>query len=194
MNKPERLAQRVRFEADGTVSVTTGKVELGQGISTALAQIAAEELDVDLQKIRVLPASTEASPDEGVTSGSLSIQDGGKSLRAACAEARGRKPKEPSAYRVVGTSAPRIDLPGKIAGRASYVHDMALPGMLHGRVVRPPHPFSRLISVEEIEGTVRDGSFLGVLAEREEAAVAAMKKLRAGAKWEAVPAVPENWA
>src|SRR5437867_7057764 len=97
MNKPvetlplsdaRRLTQRVHFERDGTVSIATGKVELGQGITTALAQIAAEELGIELHKIRILPASTDYSPDEGVTSGSLSIQDGGKGLRKACAELR----------------------------------------------------------------------------------------------------------
>src|SRR3954468_3126448 len=98
MNKPvdthlaladaRRLTQRVHFEPDGTVSVASGKVDLGQGISTALAQIAAEELGVELAKVRILPASTATSPDEGVTSGSLSIQDGGKGLRKACAELR----------------------------------------------------------------------------------------------------------
>jgi CO/xanthine dehydrogenase Mo-binding subunit len=53
VNKPEKLPQRVRIEADGTVSIAVGKVELGQGISTALAQIAAEELGVDLSKVKV---------------------------------------------------------------------------------------------------------------------------------------------
>src|SRR5688572_33234289 len=86
-----RLSQRVHFEPDGTVSIASGKVELGQGILTALAQIAAEELDVGMHRIRVLPASTSHSPDEGVTSGSLSIQDGGKALRVACAELRALK-------------------------------------------------------------------------------------------------------
>src|SRR2546421_601857 len=98
MNKPvdthlaladaRRLTQRVHFERDGTVTIASGKVDLGQGISTALAQIAAEELGVELSKVRILPASTAYSPDEGVTSGSLSIQDGGKGLRKACAELR----------------------------------------------------------------------------------------------------------
>src|ERR671934_2847700 len=98
MNKPvdtglplsdaRRLTQRVHFERDGTVSIATGKVDLGQGISTAFAQIAAEELGVPLEKVRILPASTAYSPDEGVTSGSLSIQDGGKGLRLACAQLR----------------------------------------------------------------------------------------------------------
>src|SRR5205823_7572698 len=71
-----------------------GKVDLGQGISTALAQIAAEELGVPLEKVCILPASTAYSPDEGVTSGSLSIQDGGKGLRKACAELRELRSEE----------------------------------------------------------------------------------------------------
>jgi CO/xanthine dehydrogenase Mo-binding subunit len=212
-----RLAQRVRFERDGTVSIASGKVELGQGILTALAQIAAEELELPLEKIRMVPASTAHSPDEGVTSGSQSISEGGKALRKACAELRallkksgaasywelelaaeipGDAPeKPPAAYRVVGTSAPRLDLPRKFAGRPSYVHDMTLPQMLHARVVRPTHGFSRLISVENVHGPftlVRDGSFLGVLAEKEEDAIAAAAKLRAKCKWEAAAPVPQD--
>lgn len=196
MNKPEALPQRVRFEDDGTVSIAVGKVELGQGILTALAQIAAEELDVPLARIRMLPPSTAYSPDEGVTSGSLSIQDAGKALRAACAEALERQAKPASSYRIVGTSATRLDLPAKFAGKASYVQDMVLPGMLHARVVRPPHAYARLISLEVPAGIqpVRDGNFVGVLAEREEDAVAAQKKLRARARWEAGPAAPEDFA
>ncbi len=195
MNKPEKLPQRVRFEADGTVSIATGKVELGQGILTALAQIAAEELDVPLEKIRILPPSTAYSPDEGVTSGSLSIQDGGKALRQACAEAGARQAKPSSSYRVVGTSAPRLDLPAKIAGKPSYVQDMVLPEMLHGRVVRPPYPFLKLVSLDVPQGVslVKDGNFIGVLAEREEDAVAAMKKLRAKAVWERGPEMPADY-
>src|SRR5258706_15425772 len=145
MNKPadtplplsdaRRLTQRVHFERDGTVSIVTGKVELGQGITTALAQIAADELGVDLHKVKMLPASTAHSPDEGVTSGSLSIQDGGKGLRKACAELRallakrgaasywdlklegeipGDAPEKPASdYSIVGTNALRVELPAK---------------------------------------------------------------------------------
>jgi len=195
VNKPEKLPQRVRFEPDGTVSIAVGKVELGQGITTALAQIAAEELDVDITKVRILPASTAYSPDEGVTSGSLSIQDGGKALRAACSEARGKKEKSPRDYRIVGTSAPRLDLPGKFAGKPSYVQDMVLPGMLHARVVRPSFPFTKLLSFEKTKDitVVQNGNFLGVLAEREEDAVAAMKKLRARAKWAPGPEMPADY-
>ena len=175
MNKPAELPRRVRVEADGTVSIATGKVELGQGIHTALAQIAAEELNLPLEKIRILPPSTEYCPDEGVTSGSLSIQDAGQALRRACAELLAAPEKPASRYGVVGRSAPRRDLPAKIAGRAGFIQDMTLPGMLHGRVVRPHHGFSKLndLVVPRDVSVVRNGSFVGVLAEREEDAIAA---------------------
>src|SRR5512139_52980 len=73
---------------DGGVTVFTGKVELGQGILTALSQIAAEELDVSLSHIRMVSGDTRLTPDEGYTAGSQSIEYGGTALRFACAEAR----------------------------------------------------------------------------------------------------------
>ncbi|MBO0820799.1 MAG: molybdopterin-dependent oxidoreductase, partial [Nocardiopsaceae bacterium] len=75
---------------DGVVEVRTGRVELGQGVITAMAQVAAEELDINPARIRVVPATTGLSPDEGYTAGSLSIQHGAPALRAVCAQARGR--------------------------------------------------------------------------------------------------------
>src|SRR5215831_7270183 len=83
-----RLSQWLKFHSDGYVEVFSGKVEIGQGILTALAQIAAEELDVSLAKVRMVPASTARSPDEAVTSGSRSIEESGTAARHACAEAR----------------------------------------------------------------------------------------------------------
>jgi nicotinate dehydrogenase subunit B len=74
--------------ADGTVEIRSGKVELGQGVLTALGQIAAEELDVDVARIRMTAAATHLSPDEGYTAGSLSIQHSGAALRQVCAEVR----------------------------------------------------------------------------------------------------------
>ena len=79
---------RIRFERDRTVWIASGKVELGQGINTALAQIAAEELDVAFERVRIVPPSTAHSPDEGYTSGSMSVQEGGKGIREACVQAR----------------------------------------------------------------------------------------------------------
>ncbi|WP_237214562.1 xanthine dehydrogenase family protein molybdopterin-binding subunit [Falsiroseomonas oryziterrae] len=83
-----RLDRWLTFHADGRVTIRPGKVELGQGILTALAQISAEELDVALARIRVQAAATPESPDEAVTSGSLSVQESGMALRHACADAR----------------------------------------------------------------------------------------------------------
>jgi CO/xanthine dehydrogenase Mo-binding subunit len=83
-----RLSSWVQFSSEGEVGVTPGKVEIGQGIVTALAQIAADELDVDIGRVQMIPASTAASPNEGVTSGSLSVQQSGRALRHACAEIR----------------------------------------------------------------------------------------------------------
>src|SRR5438445_4100518 len=83
-----RLSSWIRVLPEGVVELSPGKVEIGQGILTALAQMAADELDVDLSRVRMLAASTARSPNEGVTSGSLSVQDCGTALRYACAEAR----------------------------------------------------------------------------------------------------------
>lgn len=88
LNANRRLSQWLAIHADGTVTVRTGKVELGQGIATALAQIVCDELGVDASRIRMLPASTAAGPNEGVTAGSMSVHDSGAALRQVCAEAR----------------------------------------------------------------------------------------------------------
>ena len=75
---------------DGTVEIRSGKVEIGQGILTALGQIAAHELRLPIERIRMIPVQTGVSPDEAVTSGSLSIQESGTAIRIVCAELRER--------------------------------------------------------------------------------------------------------
>jgi len=84
-----RLDQWVRFPAPGKVTVATGKVEIGQGVLTAMRQIAAEELDVTPDRILLQAGDTDLTPNEGYTSGSQSIQFGGVALRMVCAEVRG---------------------------------------------------------------------------------------------------------
>ena len=249
LEKNPRLSQWLHVHRDGTVSIYSGKVEIGQGILTALAQIAAEELGIAVERIRMVPADTALSPDEGVTSGSLSIQDSGVALRRACAQARtllleratarlgvsggdlrvedgsvhaaGRSTsfwecaddalfdrdveetaalRSPRDYRVVGKLAPRRDLPDKIAGRPRFIQDMALPGMLYGRVVRPPHNFAGLISLDDskvksmpgLAAIVRDGGFVGVLAEREDVAISAQRALRLAASWREADPPPRD--
>ncbi len=245
-----RLADWLRIGSDGTVEVRSGKVELGQGVLTALAQMAAEELDVDVNRIRMTAAATDLSPDEGMTAGSLSIQQSGAALREVCAEARdlyltiaaerlaapkedlvvqdgriigtdgsatsyweladetvldrpasgGAKPKPDSEYRVVGTDVARIDLPDKLSGRPRYVHDLQFDGMLYGRVVRPPSRGATLTALETgptlalpgVVTVVREGDFLGVIAEREEVALRAADRLRADATWDQNPSLPDE--
>jgi nicotinate dehydrogenase subunit B len=247
-----RLDGWLAVGADGTVTVFTGKVELGQGITTAIAQIAADELDVDLKRITVISGDTSRTPNEGVTSGSLSIEQGGTAVRFAAAEARelllaaaaaklsanasdlavqdgvvtapdGKrtsywdvtsadllkreatakaKPKAPAARKVIGTSTQRRDIPAKVTGGAAYVQDMRLPGMLYGRVVRPPSYRARLVALDDgavrampgVAVVVRDGNFLGVAAEREEQAIAAASALRAAAKWQEMADLPPSGA
>ncbi|MBX6372614.1 MAG: xanthine dehydrogenase family protein molybdopterin-binding subunit [Acetobacteraceae bacterium] len=246
-----RLSQWITFHADGRVTIRPGKVELGQGILTALAQIAADELDVSLARIGVQTAATPDSPNEGVTSGSLSVQDCGSALRHACANARAIhlqvaaqktgvplealrvedgtffgpagpvgsywaqaddallecaaspevKAKPPSARRIAGTSAPRLDLPDKVFGAARFVHDLRLPGMLHARVVRPPARGARLVELREggppLPGgarVVRDGSFLAVVAAAEHDAEAAAARLAARVRWEEADTLPDERA
>ena len=243
------LAAWLRIGADGTATVFTGKVELGQGIVTALAQIAAEELDLPLTKLRMISADTGQTPDEGQTAGSQSIENSGTALRLASAEARailldlaaqrfgvgadslmvadgvisapdGRKigygelagavdlhrqatakvqPKPPAQHKIVGTAVPRSDIPAKLFGGAAYVQDVRLPGMLHGRVVRPPHYDAKLESLDEstarsikgVVAVVRDGSFLGVIAEREEQAVKARLALAQSVRWSGGKELPD---
>src|SRR5579864_3915072 len=84
----KRLDSWLLINTDGTVEVFTGKVELGQGNITALAQITADELDVGFERIRMRPADTSHSPDESYTAGSASIEAGGGALRYAAADAR----------------------------------------------------------------------------------------------------------
>ncbi|HLI65777.1 MAG TPA: molybdopterin cofactor-binding domain-containing protein [Caulobacteraceae bacterium] len=86
-NNPS-LDRWVSFPAKGRVRVAVGKTEYGQGMLTGLAQIAAEELDVAFDRLDVVNLETGASPDEGLTVGSMSTEMSGASIRAACAEAR----------------------------------------------------------------------------------------------------------
>ena len=245
-----RLARWLRFDRAGFIELSPGKVEIGQGILTALAQIAADELDVDLARIRMIPVTTAASPNEGTTSGSLSVEQSGSAVRHASAQARaiylataarrlgvatqtltvedgtivgpgnlrtsyweladdallqrdaspGAVPKPPSARRVAGTPAARLDIPDKVFGRPRFVHDLVLPGLLHGRVVKPAGPGAKLAALDEalvraqpgIIAVVRQGSFAGLVADTEAAAQAGVDGLRKAATWSGAPMLPDE--
>src|SRR2546427_11703217 len=88
LNNNRMLNAWLRVDADGTVTVFTGKIELGKGIGRALTQIAADELDVDLKRINIIHGDTARTPNEGQTAGSQSVENSGTAVRFACAEAR----------------------------------------------------------------------------------------------------------
>src|SRR5262249_27395440 len=103
-----------------------------------------------------------------------------------------------SAHKIVGTGVRRFDTPNKVTGGVAYVQDIRRDGMLHGRIVRPPRYGSKLDSFDEagvktmpgVVVVVRDGSFLGVVAEREEQAIKARAALIKSARWTLGPALP----
>ena len=88
LKRSSNLDDWVRIGTDGTIEVRTGKVEIGQGIKTAIAMIAAEELDVAIDRIRVRSADTDLTPNEWITAGSMSVEDSGSAVRIAGATAR----------------------------------------------------------------------------------------------------------
>ena len=82
------LSRWFRLDQQPVLGVRSGKVELGQGVSTALAMIAATELGLDIDQIDILPADTAHGPDEGYTAGSFSVEHGGAAIRWAAAQVR----------------------------------------------------------------------------------------------------------
>ena len=87
LKKSPKLDQWISISRDGRILIHTGKVDIGQRISTALALIAAEELDIDISRIDIARTETGVDPDEGITSGSNSMEQAGNAVRAASATA-----------------------------------------------------------------------------------------------------------
>nr|WP_249183216.1 molybdopterin cofactor-binding domain-containing protein [Burkholderia cenocepacia] len=238
---------------DGRILAFNGHVDLGTGIRTSLAQIVAEELDVPAAHVTMVLGDTAATPNQGPTIASATIQISAAPLRCAAAQARhallalaaerfgvdverlhiddgsisadgqtvtfaalvaarrialtldlNTRTKDPAHYRIVGRASPRVDLPAKATGQLTFVHDMRVPGMLHGRVVRPPYaghdsgPFvgtslmdvdrASVADVPGLVAVVALGDFVGVVAEREEHAIRAARQLRV--TWRPLPALP----
>lgn len=241
--KPRELGLFIAICDDGRVYGFNGHVDLGTGIRTSLAQIVAEELDLQMDQLTMVLGDTGSVPNQGATIASATLQISAIPLRNAAAEARrylleqagrrwgvavdsltinsgiirredgqqlsfaelvagehvelsisGTAPlKRLEDYRLVGKGAARVDIPGKATGELTYVHDMRLPDMLHGRVVRPPYAGldsgefvgTSLLTVDEssishIPGIVRVvviGDFIGIVALREEQAAKAAQAL-----------------
>ena len=246
---PGELDSWVAIHADGRATAYFGKVDLGQGLEVAIAQVVAEELDLDFERVDVIMGDTATCLNQGGASSALGVQAGAKPLRNAAAEARrllldqasrmlgvapdrlivvngaisslddktrrtsyaeligGKyfnskvewnkqtgnqmdvtgtaRPKPPSEYKVVGKSFPRRDVSGKVFATQSFVTEVSVPGMLHARVIRPPHAGGvprqvEALSIAQVPGArvVREKNFLAVVAEREWDAVRAAQMLK----------------
>jgi nicotinate dehydrogenase subunit B len=228
------------FDENRRLTVRTGKIDIGQRITTALALIAAEELDIDYARIDIDKMDTATALNEEYTSASNSIERSGMSLRRAAATAKRHllrlasealssdvevlevndgvisnrdsnrtisywelvKPhgfripvdidiatKPAEQYRIIGRKklVPR-DLPELVSGTAPFVHDLDMPGMLHARVIRPPHEGVRLENPEALpepaDGiVVRNGNFIAVACADEYRAIKLADQIKARSKW-----------
>ena len=232
----------LKFSSDGILTVFTGKVELGQKITTALALIAAEELYLDFNRVKIAAVNTEYSPEEQPTVGSNSIEESGEAIRQASAVARNillnmaskklnesidrleitdgnirsilnnnitsywdligdqkfnhkieKLPilKSYKDYQIIGKSNFSKGFEKIISGKEEFIHDLEFPNMLHARVVRPPFYSARIVdldltkikSMSDILHIEKDGSFLGVVSEKEEKVVKAISILKKNIKW-----------
>jgi CO/xanthine dehydrogenase Mo-binding subunit len=261
---PDQLSSYIAINADGTVSAFFGKMDMGQGLFVAIAQMVAEELDVPFKAVTVIMGDTATSVNQGGASGSTGIQMGGKQMRMAAAEARrvlvemaaaklalpadaltvtdgvvhakgdtskkesyaeligGRyfnvqlewnkqwgnplyapgkaKPKDPKDHKIVGRPIAREDVAPKIFCQQDFVTDMRVPGMVHGRMIRPAVAGSVPVKVDEssikdIPGAkvVWEKGFLGVVADKEWDAIKAAQTLKV--EWsDAKPPFPDQAA
>ena len=123
----------IRLNADGTIVVFTGKAELGQGIKTALLQIAAEELDAPFDQLTIVTADTARTPDEEYTAGSHSVQDSGTAIMHAAAQARQLLINEAATRRGLPAEELHTESAAVIApdGRRLLYADLVSGQMLH---------------------------------------------------------------
>lgn len=161
---------------------------------------AAERLELAVEDLVVEDGLIRGKDNRSVSYGELIS---GEAIQLELADEVAVKPAD--AYGIVGRSVPRVDLPAKATGELVYVHDVRVPGMLHGRVVRPPYAGvdvgdfigNSLIAVDEssvsdipgLVAVVRIGDFVGVVAEREENAIKAASQLKVS--WKPTPTLPD---
>jgi CO/xanthine dehydrogenase Mo-binding subunit len=259
---PNAVDSFLAIFADNTAELRSGRIELGQGSTTALMTLAAEELDMDTSQFRHIEFDTggaKPSPNTGNTGGSSSITTGGPLVRMAAAQAKqallglaaanlgvpvgsltvdkgvvsgggktvtygqliggklfnvtytgttllaGQPPSKPvQSYKQVGTlNYPRYDIPPIVNGTTTYIQNVRVPGMLHGRIVRPrgqgaygdgTNPVPVKVdpsSIAHIGGAkiVQVGNFLGVVAPKEFDAIQAAAQLKV--TWSTPPAISD---
>src|SRR3954452_9741464 len=230
---PDQLSSYIAINADGSVSAFFGKMDMGHGLFVAIGQMVAEELDVPFKAVKAYMGDTATSLIQGGASGSTGIQNGGKQMRMAAAEARrvllemaaaklgtpadqlivvdgavsaafnrdkktsyaeliggkyfnvqlewnkqwgnalyapGKaKPKPHTAHKIVGQPIKREDVAPKVFAQEDFVTDVKVPGMVHGRMIRPT--VAGAVPVKVDESSIRDipgakvvweNAFLGV--------------------------------
>lgn len=250
---PAQVDNWVAIGADESITVLSGKCELGTGIRTLQHQLAAEELSVPLERITLILCRTGFTPNQGYTAGSFSTwtQFGSGGLRSALDTARdalfqlasqyldvdvsqltvkdgvfsvkggdptytvsygqlvlGQRfnlpvntkavPNDPSTWKVLGKSVPRVELPAKAKGSFMYVQKVRVPGMLHGKVVRPPALGAHVLNIDQTAVSGLPGNpqvvqvmdFVGVVADTEWQASKAAKALASGITWTAGDPLP----
>ena len=183
----------------GSLTVQVGGMQLRQAAAAARNALTAEAA-------KKLGTDTLIVSDGVISSGAKKVSYGdligGKSFAIKLDPKQPVKEKAPKDYKIVGKSQPRMDIPGKVTGRFTYMQDFRVPGMLHGRVVRPPAIGAKLESVDdgalkEISGivkVVREGNFLGVVASNEWDAIRGATALKATwSKSETLPDQARLW-
>jgi CO/xanthine dehydrogenase Mo-binding subunit len=246
---PDQLSSYIAVNADGTISIFFGKMDMGQGLAIAIRQMVAEELDAPFKDTKIFIGDTATSVNQGGASGSTGVQEGGHQMRMAAAEARrvllemaadklgvpadqltvtdgvvhatndatkkisyaqliggqffnvhldwngkygnplyapGKaQPKDPKDHRIVGQPIPREDIAPKVFAQADFVADIKVPGMVHGRMIRPPVAGAAPVKVDESSikdiptaKVVWDKAFLGVVADKEWDAIKAARQLK----------------
>jgi nicotinate dehydrogenase subunit B len=246
---PDQLSSYIAVNADGTISAFFGKMDMGQGLFVAVGQIVAEELDVPFDRVKVFMGDTATSVNQGGASGSTGLQEGGKQMRVAAAEARrvllemaadrlgvpaeqlavtdgvvhtpndaakkvsyadlvgGRyfnvhldwngkygnplyapgkaQPKDPKTHTIVGQPIKRQDVAPKVFAQQDFCTDIKVPGMVHGRMIRPA--IAGAVPVKVDESSIKDipgakvvwnQGFLGVVADKEWDAIKASQQLK----------------
>ena len=217
---PQEIGAWLHIDAKGAVTVFTGKVEVGQNARTSLTQAVAEELGAPLSSIEIVMGDTERTPYDMGTFGSMTTPQMVPQLRRAAAAARAllpagswesinfaevaknqtlvkaatgaTRPKATADWKVLGTSVQKIHGREIVTGQHRYASDVKLPGMLHGRILRPDRFNATLVSLDSSEAAkmvgvtvVHDAGFAGVTAPTPHDATRALSALKA--QWKADP-------
>jgi nicotinate dehydrogenase subunit B len=187
--------------SSGSNSIQLGGAQIRLAAATArhaLLQQAAANLNVDVNDLSIADGIvTSKSSGKTVKFGDLI---GGKAFSLKLD--KGAQTKNSADFKVVGKPIARLDIPAKVTGQFTYMQDFRMPGMLHGRVVRPPAIGATLQSVDEssvhdgagVVKVVRVGNFIGVVAESEWGAIKAAQQLKTEwSKWEGLPDQASLW-